>query len=177
MDRIDAMQAFVAVADLQGFAPAARKLGFLGVAVEEDEAEDLINLVVNGELERHGIEGFRFFSFTPFGLPILILGIIYMSFARRWLAATKEVNASSRPSLADWIEEYGLADREYRVRVTAQSPLAGKTLAELNLRKGDQIEVTGWKTEFEGVQTIFAREVRHGQEVFVFRDKSGVPVW
>jgi DNA/RNA endonuclease YhcR with UshA esterase domain len=50
-------------------------------------------------------------------------------------------------------------------------------MAELNLRKGDQIEVTGWKTEFEGVQTIFAREVRHGQEVFVFRDKSGVPVW
>jgi DNA/RNA endonuclease YhcR with UshA esterase domain len=50
-------------------------------------------------------------------------------------------------------------------------------MAELNLRKGDQIEVTGWKTEFEGVQTIFAREVRHGQDVFVFRDKSGVPAW
>ncbi len=33
-------------------------------------------------------------------------------------------------------------------------------MAELNLRKGDKIEVTGWKTEFEGVQTIFAREVR-----------------
>jgi DNA-binding transcriptional LysR family regulator len=27
MDRIDAMQAFVAVAELSGFAPAARKLG------------------------------------------------------------------------------------------------------------------------------------------------------
>ena len=27
MDRIDAMQAFVTVADLEGFAPAARKLG------------------------------------------------------------------------------------------------------------------------------------------------------
>ncbi len=36
------------------------------------------NLVVNGELERHGVEGFRFFSFTPFGLPVLILGIIYI---------------------------------------------------------------------------------------------------
>lgn len=92
------------------------------------------NLVVNGELERHGIEGFRFFSFTPLGLPILVLGIIYMSFARRWLTATKEVNASGRPSLAEWIEEYRLADREYRLRVTAQSPLVGKTLAELNLR-------------------------------------------
>ena len=92
------------------------------------------NLVVNGELERHGIEGFRFFSFTPFGLPILVLGIIYMSFARRWLTVTKEEKASGRPSLADWIEEYKLADREYRLRVTAQSPLVGKTLAELNLR-------------------------------------------
>ena len=29
---------------------AARKLGFLGGRVEEDEAEDLINLVVNGEV-------------------------------------------------------------------------------------------------------------------------------
>src|ERR1700745_2912237 len=33
MDRIDAMQAFVAVADLKGFAPAARKLGLSPSAV------------------------------------------------------------------------------------------------------------------------------------------------
>ena len=33
MDRIDAMQAFVAVADLGGFAPAARKLGLSPSAV------------------------------------------------------------------------------------------------------------------------------------------------
>ena len=33
MDRIDAMQAFVAVADLHGFAPAARKLGLSPSAV------------------------------------------------------------------------------------------------------------------------------------------------
>src|SRR5215472_17619414 len=45
------------------------------------------NLVVQGELVRHGSEGFKFFSFTPFGLPVLIVGIIYMLFARRWLAA------------------------------------------------------------------------------------------
>ena len=34
------------------------------------------NLVVNSELQRHGIEGFRFFSFTPLGLPILALSIV-----------------------------------------------------------------------------------------------------
>ncbi len=92
------------------------------------------NLVVNSELERHGVEGFRFFSFTPFGLPILVLGIVYMIFARRWLTAEREMKTTGRPSLADWIEEYKLADREYRLRVTNNSPLVGKTLAELNLR-------------------------------------------
>lgn len=95
------------------------------------------NLVVNGELERHGAEGFRFFSFTPFGLPILLLGIVYMSFARRWLAAAGETKdkPSYRPSLADWIKEYKLADREYRLRVTDRSPIVGKTLEELSLRR------------------------------------------
>jgi di/tricarboxylate transporter len=36
------------------------------------------NLVVNAELIRQGAQGFGFFSFTPFGLPLLALGIVYM---------------------------------------------------------------------------------------------------
>src|SRR5262245_11500445 len=92
------------------------------------------NLVVNSELERHGVAGFRFFSFTPFGLPILVLGIVYMIFARRWLATTSEAKASHRPSFSNWIAEYKLADREYRLRITDRSPIVGKTLDELNLR-------------------------------------------
>lgn len=89
------------------------------------------NLVLNSELERHGVPGFRFFSFTPFGVPILILGIVYMCFARRWLTAAGEAKTLHRPSLAEWIAEYKLADREYRLRVTDRSPLAGKTLEGL----------------------------------------------
>jgi di/tricarboxylate transporter len=92
------------------------------------------NLVVNSELERHGVTGFRFFSFTPFGVPVLILGILYMSFARRWLSVASDLKASKRAGLADWIEAYKLADRESRFKVTETSPLAGKSLEELNLR-------------------------------------------
>src|SRR5262247_1133057 len=90
------------------------------------------NLVVNSELERHGVEGFHFFSFTPFGLPVLILGIAYMLFARHWLGGTTQEGAAAtdRPTLRDWIEQYRLADREYRVRITDRSPLVGKTLEE-----------------------------------------------
>lgn len=94
------------------------------------------NLVVNSELVRHGAEGFHFFSFTPFGVPILALGVVYMLFARRWLAATMPATAATGtiPSLADWIARYRLEGREHRVRVAAGSPLIGKRLAELDLR-------------------------------------------
>jgi len=50
-------------------------------------------------------------------------------------------------------------------------------LVDMHLQKGDNIEVTGWKTEFEGVQTIFARAVKHGDETYTFRDKDGKPAW
>lgn len=48
---------------------------------------------------------------------------------------------------------------------------------ELTFAKGDQLEVTGTKVNFEGVDTIFAREVKRGNDTFVFRDKEGKPVW
>lgn len=94
------------------------------------------NLVVNGELVRHGEAGFEFFSFAPFGVPILVLGILYMLVARRWLThrAVDEEEGVHRPSLSDWVTEYRLAEREYRVFVKDGSSLVGKTLDESRLR-------------------------------------------
>lgn len=94
------------------------------------------NLVVNSELTRHGLAGFHFFSFTPFGLPILVLGVAYMLVARRWLPGDESTNATDRgrPTLRNWIEEYGLAGREHRVRVSAGSPLVGETLEQVRTR-------------------------------------------
>ncbi|RPJ33593.1 MAG: SLC13 family permease [Verrucomicrobiaceae bacterium] len=94
------------------------------------------NLVVNSELTRQGAGGFQFFSFTPFGVPILALGILYMLFARRWLSSESgdQSKASRRPSLLDWVQEYKLASREHRVRVTSASSLIGQTIAEVEMR-------------------------------------------
>ena len=50
-------------------------------------------------------------------------------------------------------------------------------MMEMNLRKGDAIEVTGWKTDFQGVQTIFARELKTGHDTYVFRTPDGMPAW
>ncbi len=94
------------------------------------------NLVVNTELIRRGHEGFHLFSVTPFGLPLLALGIAYMLVARRWLARSAPAAALDRhrPRLSEWIQEYGLAEREHRLQVTLRSPLIGKTLQDLDLR-------------------------------------------
>jgi hypothetical protein len=48
---------------------------------------------------------------------------------------------------------------------------------ELVFNKGDEIEVTGSKLKFEDVDTIFARQIKRGNDTFVFRDKDGTPVW
>jgi len=95
------------------------------------------NLVVNGELIRQGYEGFSFFALTPFGAPVLVLSIVYMLFARRWLPGSKGTDqepAQRRASLADWVEEYELASREYRFLVRDSSPMVGKSLSEMDLR-------------------------------------------
>ena len=47
----------------------------------------------------------------------------------------------------------------------------------LALNKGDEIRVIGSKVKFGGTDTILAREVTRGEEVFVFRDKTGKPAW
>jgi di/tricarboxylate transporter len=113
------------------------------------------NLVVNSELVRSGSEGFRFFTFTPFGVPVLVLGIAYMLFARRWLASKnpESANEARRVSILDWIEKYQLASREFRVRVTHQSSVVGKTIKEVSLRKDSGINLiaierkSGFSTE------------------------------
>ncbi|UPY35740.1 SLC13 family permease [Sediminicoccus sp. KRV36] len=94
------------------------------------------NLVVNAELIRQGSAGFGFFSFTPFGLAFLLLGLGYMLFARRLLPKGDASAAGERrqPNLKDWVEQYGLAGRAYRVQVLLGSPLIGKRVEEVHAR-------------------------------------------
>ena len=102
------------------------------------------NLVVSSELVRQGFDGFEFFSFTPFGIPVLVLGILYMLVVRRWLPGAKDaraVDTIQRPSLADWVVEYELASREHRVLIPTGSPLVGKALSEIDLRSSAGVNI------------------------------------
>ena len=48
---------------------------------------------------------------------------------------------------------------------------------ELVFAKGEEVEVTGSKVQFEGADAILAREVKRGNDDFVFRDPQGKPIW
>ena len=65
-------------------------------------------------------------------------------------------------------------DKPIEIHVTSSKFMKSYGLA---LNRGDHVEVVGSKVNFEGVETIFAREVIRGNETFAFRDKAGRPLW
>jgi len=83
MDRIDAMQAFVAVADLQGFAPAARKLKL---------SPSAITRLVAALEERLGA---RLLQRTTRSLTLTDAGTRYLERARRILADVEEAERAA----------------------------------------------------------------------------------
>lgn len=124
------------------------------------------NLVVNSELTRQGFKGFEFFSFTPFGVPILVLGIGYMLFARRWLPGDRKADmgaGSGAPRLSDWIERYKVAGRERRLRVGATSPVAGETVAAFEAREPRNASVIA--IERVGRRSLALLEANDGEEI------------
>ncbi|WP_199737284.1 SLC13 family permease [Erwinia psidii] len=104
------------------------------------------NLIVNGELLREGLTGFRFFDVTPVGLAALILGIGYMLIARFWLVTPDnqdEAKKGIRRTFRDLIRDYKLTGRARRLAVRAGSPLIGQPLDDLQLRQRYGINVVG----------------------------------
>jgi len=57
------------------------------------------------------------------------------------------------------------------------APVKFVKMYELTFAPGDQLEVTGSKIMLDGVETIYAREVKRGNDTYTFRDKNGNPVW
>lgn len=101
------------------------------------------NMVVHSELRRAGFDGFGFFGPTPIGLAVLVLGVLYMLVASRWLGrdTRDQSTAAPRLTLADLAGAYHLSERERRLRVRADSPLARQALNELELRREYGINV------------------------------------
>ncbi|HBS2505822.1 TPA: SLC13 family permease [Klebsiella variicola subsp. variicola] len=129
------------------------------------------NLVVNSELLREGLHGFSFFSVTPIGLVVLILGIVYM-LAVRFMLKTEngesERDGRKRSTFRDLIREYHLTGRARRLAIRPGSPMIGQRLDDLKLRErycANVIGVERWRrfrrviVNVNGVSEFRARDV------------------
>lgn len=127
------------------------------------------NLVINSELLREGLHGFSFFSVTPIGLVVLLLGIVYMLLMRFMLRDDEhEQKGDKRRTFRDLIKEYRLNGRARRLAIRPGSPLVGQRLDDLKLRErygANVIGVERWRrfrrviVNVNGVSEFRARDV------------------
>lgn len=92
------------------------------------------NLVVSGLMTRAKLEPLGMFELTPIGVPIAVVGLVYMFFVGRRLVP-------HRAPAEGLLDEFGVRSYITEVLVLPDSPLVHKTLAESNLGRDLDLEV------------------------------------
>jgi len=98
------------------------------------------NIVVSSLLRDHNLPGYGVFSFLPFGLPIVFIGVLYMAlWGRLKLPAQSpaEKLADLERRENDLAAVYHLGERVRRAGVPARSPLIG--LSVLGIERGGRM--------------------------------------
>lgn len=91
------------------------------------------NLVVSGLMTRSGLEPLRMFELTPVGLPIAVVGFLYMLLVGRRLIP-------ERPETGELIERFGMRNYLTEVLILPSSTWIGRSLAESGL--GRDLDLT-----------------------------------
>ena len=114
------------------------------------------NLVVNEELKEAGYGGFGFFSFTPIGLTVLVVAIIYILFiGRRFLPGDIHdltAQKGGRSILKLW-QDFRIDEICEPVNLAPDSPLVGQTITEAGLDTHYGVRILG-----------ITRKTRSGEE-------------
>lgn len=92
------------------------------------------NLVISGLMTRAQLEPLSMFELTPVGIPIALVGLAYMFFIGRRLIPDRAPPESL-------LEQFGVRSYITEVLVLPDSPLVGKTFAEINLGRDFDLQV------------------------------------
>ncbi len=93
------------------------------------------NIIVNGILREHGVEPLGFFSFTPFGILILLLTMGFMLLFGQNMLAPKDAKMESKKSLSidDLLRRHQIDKSEYLLRIPTDSGLVDRSVARMQL--------------------------------------------
>lgn len=89
------------------------------------------NIIISDVLRDGGYEPFGFFAFSPIGILLLVVGVLFMVIVGRHLLPDRkpqgEIQEVETPE--ELLRLYRLPDNLFRLRVRSRSALAGQTLA------------------------------------------------
>ena len=104
------------------------------------------NVVVSGLLRDQKLPGYGLLDFAPVGLPIVIIGVVYMAlWGRRLLPVRSPADqlVAQPQNKGDLAEVYHLGERLFRARIPARSYLIDRPLAESTIRESYGLTVLG----------------------------------
>ncbi len=99
------------------------------------------------------VESFKLFDVTPIGIVLLLAGITFFSLFGKFLLPDKGTHLSQSSNTAEYLTAiYGLKNALYEVEIPANSPVASKTIRQiedtdkapqiLSFRSGTQIQIS-----------------------------------
>ena len=106
------------------------------------------NIVINNALRSHGQEALSFFSFTPFGLAVLVLAIAFIVLAGRHLLSGGQGTVGRRRerSIGEILQGYDIRQRVGVLRVTPGSGLIDRSVARMQLGARHRINLIALHT-------------------------------
>lgn len=113
--------------------------------------------------------------------------------ATPWLAAQRPMmpryNPANEISLKGTIDEvrqvthqrmtgvHLMVKTDAGVVTVVLGPQAFLDRSQFTVAKGDQVEITGAKSELNGAPIVIAREIKKGDQTLALRDSQGIPKW
>lgn len=104
------------------------------------------NLVVANALSDAGFEPLGFFSFSPFGITILLVGLVFMLLAGRKMLARERRNQTKRKghTIRELMASYGLGGNITRLRVRPDSSLIDRSVARMQIGRTFGLHLAGF---------------------------------
>lgn len=147
------------------------------------------NLLISESLALGGFEPFELFDFTPLGGIVMIVGVLFVAFAGRFLLPKLTGERDKHMSQRSLRAQYKLQERTFMMHVPRNSVLVGKTLAETRigastgliilslLRNGRNETLPGRQTVLQGGDGLLVqgridqfRELRRWSDLVIERE-------
>ncbi len=147
------------------------------------------NLLISESLVLNGYEPFALFDFTPLGGAVMVIGVVFVALAGRFMLPKQRAERDKHVSQRSLRSRYKLQERTFMMRVPSDSILVGKTLAETRigastgliilslLRDGRSETLPGRQTVIRGGDGILVqgrldqfRELRRWSDLVIERE-------